>query len=276
MRFTGVTSGFMALALALSLGLAAPAKAHFQMIYTPEIALAKGGDLDFRLIFTHPFEAGHTMDMGVPAEFYMVFQRGEEGEAQKTDLKASLTPIAWKSLTNSGKAFAFKQKLRSPGDYVFVLTPAPYFEPEEKAYMQQITKMTLNVGGIPGNWNKPVGLPTEIVPLAKPYGLWAGNVFVGQVLSEGKPVPNAEIEVEFLNHAPNLANNTFKKEAGMDAPQDCFITQVIKADANGVFVYGIPKAGWWGFAAMGTGPVKEFEGKPMSQDALIWVKAAGK
>ena len=260
-------------ALVLALALPGLASAHFQMIYTPEIALDKGGEVDMRLVFTHPFEAGHTMDMGAPEQFFMVFQRGAEGEAQKTDLKAGLTPITWKSLTNSGKAYAFKQKLRSPGDYVFALVPAPYFEPEEKAYMQQITKVVLNVGGIPGNWDKPVGLATEIVPLAKPYGLYPGNVFVGQVLADGKPVADAEIEVEYLNHAPAMGTNSFDKKAVVTAPHDCFITQAIKADANGVFVYAMPKAGWWGFAAMGTGPVKEFDGKPLSQDALIWVKA---
>jgi hypothetical protein len=30
------------------------------------------------------------------------------------------------------------------------------------------------------------------------------------------------------------------------------ITQVVKADANGVFTYGVPFAGWWGFAALNT------------------------
>lgn len=260
-------------ALALALALPGLALAHFQMIYTPEIALDKGGEVDMRLVFTHPFEAGHSMDMGAPEQFFMVYQKGGEGEPQKTDLKAGLAPIVWKSLGNTGKAYTFKQKLRSPGDYVFALVPAPYLEPEEGAYMQQITKLVLNVGGIPGNWDKPVGLPAEIVPLAKPYGLYTGNVFVGQVLSEGKPVPNAEIEVEYLNHAANMAANSFDKKAAVAAPHDCFITQAIKADANGVFVYAMPKAGWWGFAAMGVGPVKEFEGKAMSQDALIWVKA---
>ena len=260
-------------ALALTLVLPGLALAHFQMIYTPEIALDKGGEVDMRLVFTHPFEAGHTMDMGTPEQFFMVYQKGGEGEPQKTDLKAGLTPITWKSLTNSGKAFAVKQKLRSPGDYVFALVPAPYLEPEEGAYMQQITKMVLNVGGIPGNWDKPVGLPAEIVPLAKPYGLYTGNVFVGQVLANGKPVPDAEIEVEYLNHVPNMGTNSFDKKAVATAPHDCFITQTIKADSNGVFVYAMPKAGWWGFAALGVGPVKEFDGKAMSQDALIWVKA---
>ena len=272
MQHKKTVAGVLA-ALALALALPGLALAHFQMIYTPEIALDKGGEVDMRLVFTHPFEAGHSMDMGAPEQFFMVYQKGGEGEPQKTDLKAGLAPIVWKSLGNTGKAFAAKQKLRSPGDYVFALVPAPYFEPEEKAYMQQIAKMVLNIGGIPGNWDKPVGLPTEIVPMAKPYSLYTGNVFVGQVLSGGKPVADAEIEVEFLNHAMVMGSNSFDKKAVATAPHDAFATQTIKADANGVFVYAMPKAGWWGFAALGVGPVKEFDGKPMSQDALFWVKS---
>lgn len=74
--------------------------------------------------------------------------------------------------------------------------------------MQQITKLILNVGGIPGNWAEPVGLPCEIVPLIKPYGMWTGNVFKGQVLSNGKPVAGAEVEVEYMSHMPNLKTNS--------------------------------------------------------------------
>lgn len=262
-------------ALVLLLPLAREAKAHFQMIYTPDIALEKGGTVDLRLVFTHPFEAGHTMDMGRPESFFAMHQRGEEAQPEKIDLLKTLEPITWTSLTNSGQAYAAKAKVRSAGDYVFVLTPAPFFEPEEKIYLQQITKMILNVAGVPGNWDKPVGLPAEIVPLDKPYALWAGGVFRGQVLSEGKPVPDAAIEVEYLNHAPLLEGNGFDKTPKIKSvPQDAFKTLTIKADGNGVFVFGLPKAGWWGFNALGVGPVKERDGKELSQDAVIWVKAA--
>ena len=44
-------------------------------------------------------------------------------------------------------------------------------------------------------------------------------------------------------------------------------------DANGVFTYALPKAGWWGFAALGVGPDTKHDGKPLSQDAVIWVQA---
>ncbi len=159
------------------------------------------------------------------------------------------------------------------GDYVFCLVPEPYLEKEENAYLQQMTKVVVNVKGLPTDWDAPVGLPTEIVPLDKPYALWTGNVFRGVVLADGKPVPNAEIEVEYLNHPPVPGKNEFQKPPLATAPQDAFVTLGLKADAQGQFVFGIPKAGWWGFAALGSGPQKEFKGKELSQDAVIWVQA---
>ncbi len=59
------------------LALTVPAFAHFQMIYTPESALNKGGKIPLAIVFTHPFEAGHTMDMGTPEQFFVMRSRGE-------------------------------------------------------------------------------------------------------------------------------------------------------------------------------------------------------
>ena len=258
------------------IAMSVPAFAHFQMIYTPEIALEKGQAVDLSLVFTHPFEAGHTMDMGTPQEFYVLAQRGEEAKPKKTDLKEFLKPITWVSLTNSGKAFEAKlpKKItRSMGDYTFVLKPAPYYESEEDIYIQQVTKMVLNVGGLPGNWNTPAGLPTEIVPMDKPYANWVGGVFRGVVLANGKPVPNAELEIEYMNHMPDMKGKMFAKKAEVEAPQDSFVTMGIRTNDRGEFTIGLPKAGWWGICALGTGPDTEFKGKELSQDAVLWVKA---
>ncbi len=257
----------LVLAAVLVLSLSAPALAHFQMIYTPEAAMEKGGNLDLKLVFTHPFEAGHTMDMGTPQEFFMIHK------GKKTDLKASLKEITWTSLTNSGKAYEAKAKARKMGDYVFCLVPEPYLEKEEGIYIQQLTKVVVNNAGLPTDWDAPTGMVTEILPLDKPYALWTGNVFRGVVMADGKPVPDAEVEVEFMNHPPVPGKNEFQKDALATAPQDAFVTMGIKADANGQFAFGIPKAGWWGFAALGAGPAKEYKGKELSQDAVIWVKA---
>lgn len=256
-----VMAGLMILAATV------PAAAHFQMIYTPETALEKAQSIDIKLIFTHPFEAGHTMDMGTPEQFFVI------RKDKKRDILGTLKSITWTSLTNSGAAYETTYKLKGMGDNLFCLVPAPYLEKEEDCYIQQITKMIVNTGGFPTDWSGEVGLPAEIVPLDKPYALWTGNVFRGIVKSNGKPVPYAELEVEYMNHEPLMGENAFAQKAAAEAPQDSFVTLTIKANANGEFTFGIPKAGWWGFCALGAGPSTEYKGKELSQDAVIWVQA---
>lgn len=257
----------MMVAAAALLVMSSPAWAHFQTIYTPDCALDKGQKIEMKLVFTHPFEAGHTMDMGTPEQFYYIHK------GKKKDLQKGLSPITWTSLTNSGKAYETSCKLRGMGDWVFALAPAPYFEGSEDAYIQQFTKVVVNVAGAPTDWDASCGLPCEIMPLDKPYSIWTGGTFSGVVMGDGKPVPFAEIEVEYMNHEPLMDADKFAAKAAVEAPQDSFVTIGIKADANGKFTFGIPKAGWWGFAALGAGPVTEYKGKELSQDAVIWVKA---
>ena len=47
----------------------------------------------------------------------------------------------------------------------------------------------------------------------------------------------------------------------------------IKTNDRGEFTIGIPRAGWWGICALGSGPAKEYKGKELSQDAVLWLKA---
>lgn len=251
----------------ICIAFAAPAAAHFQMIYTPESALEEATAVNLKLVFTHPFEAGHTMDMGKPEQFFTV------RKGKKQDLLHQLKPITWKSLTNSGKAYEATCELRGMGDHVFCLIPSPYLEEKEDCYIQQITKLIVNTSGFPTDWDADIGLAAEIVPLDKPYALWTGNVFRGVVKGDGKPVPYAQIEVEYLNHKPQMDQNAFAQQAEVKAPQDAFVTMTIKADANGLFTFGIPREGWWGFCALGVGPAKTLNSKELSQDAVIWVQA---
>lgn len=252
-------------ALMFALGMGS-ANAHFQMLYTPESALNQGQTIPMKLVFAHPFEDSHTMDMKKPASFYVVHK-----EKQK-DLLPELKSIEWTGNENKGQAFGLDYKARSMGDHMFVLTPAPYFEENEDAYIQQITKLIVNVAGMPTDWDSELGLKAEIVPLTKPYAVWEHGSFSGVVMSEGKPVPFAEIEVEYLNTDVDVkANKTGPVK--YKAPQDSFVTLVLKADSQGVFNFAIPKAGWWGFAALGVGPDDSYEGKELSQDAVIWVQA---
>ena len=130
-------------------------------------------------------------------------------------------------------------------------------------------KVIVNVGGEPGAWMESVGMDTEIVPLVKSYDRWTGNVFQGKVLLNGKPVPGAEIEIEYLNHEPLLDQKAFAAKAEVKAPQSAFALQTIFADDNGVFTFGIPRAGWWGFAALDLDPEYKYKGKKCSRDAVM-------
>lgn len=243
-------------AMALLVAGAASAQAHFQVLLPSQDILAESGErrVDLELLFTHPMEGGPVMAMGEPVQF------GVLAGGKKTSLKDSL-----KRHDSDGKArYSASYTVPVPGDYVFYLEPAPYWEPAEKKYIVHYTKVVVDYGSGDG-WDARVGLPVEIEPLVRPYGLWTGNLFRGVVRKNDKPVPFAEVEVEWIN------------DGSLHPPADPFITQVIKADAQGQFSYAMPRAGWWGFAALleGDKPVKDPKGKPaaVEQGALIWVRA---
>jgi cobalt/nickel transport protein len=244
--------------LAALILLAAPAMAHFQVLVPSNDTVAAEGDrtitLDIR--FTHPMARGPLMDMAEGAKLG-VLVRGAS-----TDLTDSLEPRT----VDGQAAYTAEYTLQRPGAHVFYLEPAPYWEAGEKSYLVHYTKVVVDAFGAWGGWDAAVGFPVEIIPLSRPYGLWTGNVFRGVVTRDGKPVPHAHIEVEYLNDAGEIT-----------PPASAFETQVLKADENGIFVYGLPKAGWWGFAALvdteQTMTSPDGEEVDVETGGLLWVRA---
>jgi cobalt/nickel transport protein len=203
--------------------------------------------------FIHPFD-GHYMNMEMPKAF------GVMVDGKKQDLLKTLQKKEVKKMTTWQTSY----QIKAPGNYAFYVEPAPYWEPAEEAFIVHYTKVIVNALGLEEGWDEEVGLKTEIVPLTRPYGLWAGNVFQGIVKVDGKPVPYAEVEVEYYNEGGKIR-----------PPAEPYITQVVKADQNGVFAYAMPKAGWWGFAALSAADYKMArEGKeyPVEIGAVLWVK----
>jgi cobalt/nickel transport protein len=48
----------------------------------------------------------------------------------------------------------------------------------------------------------------------------------------------------------------------------------IRADALGQITIGLPKAGWWGICALDLdGDELQHDGRPLSLDAVLWIKA---
>jgi len=161
------------------------------------------------------------------------------------------------------QAFMLDYLPMRPGTYVFAMEPQPYWEESEDSYIIHYTKTYVSAFGSDDGWDATVGLRAEIVPLSKPFGLWAGNVFQGVVMVDGKPMPGAEVEIEYYN-----------KDGSATVPSDLMITQAVKADSNGVFTYATPSSGWWGFAALNTAPeTMDHEGKPKPVElgAVLWV-----
>jgi cobalt/nickel transport protein len=240
------------------------AQAHFQLLYTPEVMLDQPSELDFKLVFGHPMENGHAMDMGEPEDFFVVFK------GEKTDLKDRLKPITWQGAHNEAKAYEASYKIRRNGDYAVVLVPAPYYEESEDIYIQQITKAIINKGAMPTGWNQPLGLKTEIVPLNKPYQAYAGGSFTGRLLRNGEPAPGVECEIEYINTEIDMDANAFSAAPLGEVPPSAIVAIT---DADGEFTFGIPGPGVWGFACLGSGPDTEHAGKELSQDALLWINA---
>ena len=234
----------------LTLGLSLFANAHFLTFLsnTDNVTEQKQTKIDFDISFIHPFEQS-----GMTMEKPEVFVNNKENKLVLKETK-KLEHKAWSS----------SYDIKTPGVYKFFVQPQPYFEPAEEKFISHVPKVIISSFGLEDSWDEPIGLKYEIIPMSKPFALYAGNLFQGKVLHDGKPAINVEVEVELYN------------EFGLKAPSDAHITQVVKTDANGVFSFVMNHKGWWGFAALiEEGEIKHKDGKnyPVENGALIWIKA---
>ena len=243
------------LVVLLTLTTAGSAWSHYRMLIPSESRVMQDDNrtVTLTLSFSHPFEmVGMKL---VKPKIFNVLAGGKNqsllGDLESTQVMGSQ---AWQA------AYPVKR----PGVYMFYMEPEPYWEPAEDSFIVHYTKTVVTAFGDDDGWDGEIGLPTEIVPLSKPFGLYAGNVFQGIVKLNGKPIAFAEVEVEYYNIGKQYT-----------APTEYMITQTIKADQNGVFTYAAPKAGWWGFAALSPADFKlkhQGEDKDVELGAVIWVE----
>ena len=242
------------LAMALLLLSVSHSFGHFGMVIPSDSMVMQEDDrtVTLHLSFSHPMEMVG-MDLVKPKSFGVV-ANGKQG-----NLGHTLKPIE----VMDHSAWQSDYTIKRPGVYMFIMEPQPYWESAEDVFIIHYTKTVVTAFGDDEGWDAEVGLKTEIVPLSKPYGLYAGNVFQGLVKLDGKPVPYAEVEIEYYN-----------KDKNAIAPTDVMITQTIKADQNGVFTYAAPRAGWWGFAALNEADFKikkDGQDKGVEIGAVLWV-----
>lgn len=229
---------------------ASNALAHFGMVIPDKDEVQQQDKIvRYTLSFSHPFE-GLGMNMVKPRAFSVYF----DGKA--IDLLSTLQAES----VNGKQIWKGEYKIKRPGMYIFMTEPQPYPEPAEDNVIIHYTKTVVDAFGAGEDWFQPVGVKTEIVPLTRPFGNYAGNLFQGVVLLDGKPAPHTRVEVEFYN-----------KDGSRTAPNDRMVTQEVLADGNGVFSFVCPWKGWWGFAALSDADYK-IEGKDVELGAVIWVQ----
>ncbi|MGF1502315.1 MAG: DUF4198 domain-containing protein [Paracoccaceae bacterium] len=234
---------------------AGAAEAHYGMIIPSDqmVMAEEARSLDLALSFGHPFDPSG-MELVRPVAFSVT------AGGETTDLLDTLSKTEFHGATAWETSF----EIERPGTYVFAMEPQPYWEPAEDAFIVHFTKTYVTAFGDDEGWDSELGLKTEIVPMSKPFALWAGNVFQGIVKLDGEAVPFAEVEVEYYN-----------EDGSAVAPTELMVTQTIKADENGIFTYAAPNPGWWGFAALNTADETmdhEGEAKAVELGAVIWVR----
>ncbi len=235
--------------------LAQPGLAHFGMVIPSDSMVMQEDErtVALTLSFSHPFEMVG-MELEKPKAFDLI------AHGQKSDLLGALA----ETKVMDHKAWKTDYPIKRPGVYVFAMVPTPYWEPAEDCFIVHYTKTVVTAFEDDEGWDAEAGLKTEIVPLSKPFGLYAGNVFQGIVKLDGAPVPFAEVEIEYYN-----------QDKKAQAPASYMITQTVKADEHGIFTYAAPVPGWWGFAALNSAEYKierDGEQKDVELGAVIWVR----
>ncbi len=233
------------------------AYAHFGMLI-PDKSVLEPADknLELTLSFSHPFE-GHGMDLVKPKQFSVFFDGKSEDLLSTLQETKVMDHQAWKTT----------YKVKRPGVYQFAMEPVPYWEPAEDVSIIHYTKTIVAAFGEEEGWDTELGLKTEIVPLTRPFGAYEGYIFTGQVKLDGKPVPNAEVEIEYYNQDKKLT-----------PASDYHVTYVLKADEQGIFSFCCPRAGWWGFAALNEADFKlkdpDGNDKGVELGAVLWIQMA--
>ena len=244
---------------------AAPASAHYQMLFPDKPSVKKGEKITVIYQWGHPYEH-QLFDAPKPTSLVVLPAGGKA-----VDLLDKIEAIEIDSGEKKKvKAWRVQYTPEERGDYVFVLHAAPIFLEEEGIFVHDSVKMVVHVEAQKG-WDDVKKSDFEFKPLTRPYGLQPGLVFQAGLqnrlpLSRDDPPSHAAgfaVEVE-----------TYHATAPKTLPPDEQMTRVVKTDPNGVVTTTLPEAGWWGLtAARDHGETREHEGKtyPVKQRTTLWV-----
>ncbi len=253
------------LAVAMCSVAAGVAFGHFHTFWpdSPNGYARLGQEVTWQYFWGHPYER-IVFDAPEP-DVYAVTPEGERVEVEPVP-----TPRKDPATGKARKTFTFTYTPDALGDSWLVLEAPAIFIEEEGGAVKDYVKQCVHVMAEKG-WDRPVGLPVEVLPLTRPYGLEEGFAFSGQVLADGEPLPNATVEIEKLNSFHVTDDMLPTDQFGMeDVPM---ITRVARTDPDGCITYTLDEPGWWMISAsveQGTYPVEDKE-YPLTVRGGLWV-----
>jgi cobalt/nickel transport protein len=223
----------------------------------PEKASARKGEaVAVTYQWGHPFEH-ELFDAPAPEKFSVVAADGKSTDLVKALEKRSVGE-GDKKVTVYRGSFTPPQR----GDYLLVLRTPPVWMKDDQEFWQDSVTTVLHVQAQNGWDQAAAGLPLQLVPLTRPYGLQPGLAFQAQALGDGKPLAGSLVEIEHYNPAPPK-----------ELPADEQVTRTAKTDPNGVVTCTLTEPGWWCLTVQRDGGKKERDGKsyPVRQRGTFWV-----
>jgi cobalt/nickel transport protein len=246
------------LVLLLVLGVVSQrADAHFHILLPENGATKRDAAVLVAYAWGHPFEH-QLFNATAPSRFSLLTPDGK---------RVDLTDQLKKGRVDKEEASALYLRFTPDqrGDYVFSATCPHEWMEEDGEFFDDFVKAILHVQAQKG-WDASAGLPFEMMPLTRPYGLKAGTVFQAQAIFDGKPLANALVEIERYN-----------PQRPKELPPDEQITFTAKTDPNGVVTCTLPERGWWCITAQRSAGKRMHDGKeyPVRQRSTLWVFVDG-
>jgi cobalt/nickel transport protein len=247
---------------------AGAAQAHYHILLADKPSVGTDEAVTISLRFGHPFEH----QMFATQKPRRVFVVAPDGNATALNAKTERVDLP----VEKGEplpSYRWKFTPSQRGDYVFVVQCDPVWLGEEGVFLEDTVKVTVHVQ-VQKNWDAPAGVPFELLPLTRPYGLRAGMVFQTLLIGPAgaangsaprpvlQPLPGALVEVERYNATPPK-----------ELPPDEHVTRTVKTDPAGVATVTLTEAGWWAITAVRDGGLRERAGRqvPVRERTTYWV-----
>lgn len=202
-------------------------------------------------------------DLKVPSHYFLITPKGDK---RKITLYRKTLYDPW--FNTPRIAYEIKIKPEEKGDYLLCIEEEDTLTLEGKL-QKSFAKTVIHVER-EAVWDNFCGFPLEIKPLTRPYGLKRGSLFRGQILLEGKPLKEAELEIERLRLKLNLEELPKDSTGEINVP---LVIKTIKTDERGYFYTNFEEEGWWVITARILKGVKMYGNKtyPFQLQAHFWI-----